>query len=40
MESFRKIIRCDRPEKTAFPEHNLMEFLELNGIDKGSITKD
>ena len=37
MEYFKKVIECDIPEKMFLVLHKLMQFLELNGIDKGSI---
>ena len=40
MEDFNKMIQYDIPEKTSLSANNLMEFLELNGIDKRSITND
>ena len=40
IEDFNKMIQYDIPEKTGLSENNLMGFLELNGIDKRSITND
>lgn len=40
MDEFKKLIRCNSLGEAIAPAKQLIEHLELSGIEKGSITKD